>query len=113
MLKSGDYKFVVSNKLKNNQTSGAFTIANYSIENKDLTADIASLNSLALNSNGKIYYPDKIDNLLQNLTENKEFSSIQKENKKIISLINWKWLLGIIILSLSLEWFIRKYRGLV
>jgi len=113
MLKSGDYKFVVSNKLKNNQTSGAFTIANYSIENKDLTADIASLNSLALNSNGKIYYPDKIDNLLQNLTENKEFLSIQKENKKIISLINWKWLLGIIILSLSLEWFIRKYRGLV
>ena len=112
-LNSGDYKFVAKNKLNNYQTSGAFTIANYSVENKELTADVVSLNSLAINSNGKSYYPDQIDNLLQYLAENQELLRMQKENEKIISLINWKWLLGIIILSLSLEWFIRKYRGLV
>jgi len=30
----------------------------------------------------------------------------------MISLIDWKWLLGLIVLSLGLEWSIRKYRGL-
>ena len=112
-LNSGDYKFIVKNKLNNHQTSGAFTIGNYSVENVAMSTDFKGLESLALNSNGKSYYPDQTDKLFQYLIEDQEFLNIQKENKKIISLIDWKWLLGIIILSLSLEWFIRKYRGLV
>ena len=33
--------------------------------------------------------------------------------QKIEPLIEWRYLLGLIILSLSIEWFLRKYNGLI
>ena len=71
------------------------------------------MEALAKNSNGEIIYPSQLDKLTRALLSNASFKSIQKEKSNTISLIEWKWILGIIVLSLSLEWFIRKYRGLI
>jgi len=65
-----------------------------------------------MNSEGELFYQDQFADLKQVLLENPSFRSVEKENIKMISLIDWKWLLGLIVLSLSLEWSIRKYRGL-
>jgi len=111
-LKSGDYNFIVKNKQNKNKAVGSFTVANYQVEHEIKYSNIRSLDALALNSNGKSYYPNQIKDLIKNLVENQDYTSVQKENKIMVSLIDWKWILSLIVLSLSLEWFIRKYRGL-
>jgi len=30
-----------------------------------------------------------------------------------VPLIGWKYLLALLVLSLSIEWFLRKYKGLI
>ncbi|MCF6222422.1 MAG: VWA domain-containing protein [Flavobacteriaceae bacterium] len=112
-LKSGDYSFKVINSQNSNQITGAFTVAKYAVEHEILSANVSGLKTVAKNSKGLWYFPKEIDELINLLIENQSFTSIQKENKKIISLIDWWWYLSVIILSLSLEWFIRKYRGLI
>ncbi len=109
----GNYNFTVANKQNDKKQSGTFNVGKYSVEQELLQANSKDLEAIAENSKGKSFYPSQFNELSELLLINQEFVSIQKENKKIISLIDWKWLLGVIILSLSLEWFIRKYRGLI
>ncbi len=112
-LKSGEYNFIVKNILNSNQVSGTFTIAKYAVEHEAKISNVISLSTLAMNSNGKSYYPSQVNTLIKYLIENQYYTSVQKENKIMVSFIDWKWILSLIILSLSLEWFIRKYRGLI
>ena len=66
---------------------------------------------LASNSKGKLFYKDKTDNLIKELLQNEDYYTIQKSNITEENLINWKWLLFMVIGLLSVEWFIRKYNG--
>ena len=75
-------------------------------------SNVKDMNTIAINSGGSSFYPKQKSQLIDLLLQNKKFTSTQKEVKSTDSLIDWRWLLGIIIVSLTLEWFIRKYRGL-
>ena len=51
--------------------------------------------------------------MINDLLEDERFATIQKSKRSVIPLIDYKYLLGLIALALSLEWFIRKYNGLI
>jgi hypothetical protein len=68
---------------------------------------------LATNSNGKAYFVEDTKSLIDELLNDERFVTIQKSSKNVVPLIDWKFLLAIIALSLSAEWFIRKYNGLI
>jgi hypothetical protein len=51
--------------------------------------------------------------ILENLVDDESFKPIQKKSEKIKPLIEFKYILILLIISLSLEWFIRKYNGLI
>lgn len=112
-LKSGIYKFKVMDLNSGNQANGSFTIGEFSVEQELSYANTGDLKLISKNSDGDSFYANQTDNLIKFLIQNKNFVSTQKEVKSTDSLIDWKWLLGLIIVYLSLEWFIRKYRGLV
>jgi hypothetical protein len=111
-LKQGKYDFEVMNKDVNKEKKGSFMVVPFSLEQEKTGADKNSLEQLALNSKGQLFYQDQFQELKKYLLENPDFRPMEKENTKMISLIDWKWLLGLIVVSLSLEWLIRKYRGL-
>lgn len=110
-LDSGNYRFSVFDESKKNLKFGDFTILTYNIEQQYVGAKKEQLIKLANNNNGKTFYTNEYESLKKELIENKKFVSIQKSKEKITPLIDWKWLLAIIALSLSAEWFIRKYKG--
>ena len=68
---------------------------------------------MANNTNGKVYYPNQIENLIKSLLENENYIPTQKETIKKSPLIDWIWLLILVVLSLATEWFVRKYNGLL
>ncbi len=111
-LKEGKYQFDIINKNSKKKQSGSFMVVAFTLEQEKTSANAGGLNRLSMNSGGQLFYQDQFAELKQILLENPSFRSVEKENIKMISLIDWKWLLGLIVLSLGLEWSIRKYRGL-
>jgi len=112
-LKSGNYTFYIKVKGQNIAQGGNFTVLDYDIEQQFTYADTDALLKLASNANGKLVHITKSNQFIQQLETSNNYKSIQKSTKKIVSLIDWEWLLGLTILLFSLEWFIRKYRGLI
>ena len=112
-LEPGDYSFTVSVVNENISKSGSLKILDYNVEQQFLNADVTRLQQFATNSNGTAYFMDNIKALPNDLISDSRFITIQKSNKNVVPLIDWKFLLGIINLSLVLEWFIRKYNGLI
>ena len=112
-LPAGDYSFTVAVASENISKSGELKILDYNVELQFLNANVAKLRSLANNSSGTSYFIDDRKSLIDNLLKDERFVTIQKSSKNVVSLIDWKFLLAIIALSLSAEWFIRKYNGLI
>ena len=112
-LKSGTYNFKVSEEPSKEEIKGTFTIIEYSIEQEVTQTNKSDLEMLALHSDGKYFYPSDFKEFVHQMMNNANFTPVQKEKTIPITLIEWKWLLIIIIVSLALEWFIRKYRGLI
>ena len=110
-LESGEYSFIITVENKNLTSRGIFKVVDFDVERQFLSANKSGLASIANMTDGKLYYLNNTTDLESDLIEDSRFVSIQKSENKINSIIDWKWLLGVIILSLSIEWFIRKYNG--
>lgn len=81
------------------------------MEQNDLVARHNDLFTLSQKTDGKMIYPNELDKLSKYIRKNQNIKPIiyeNVENRRFISLW-WYWLL--IALSLSAEWFLRKYWG--
>ncbi len=112
-LEAGEYRYKVTVDTESVARSGSFSILDFNVEQQFLNADVTKLSRLATNTNGKEYFISEATKLIDSLIENDAFQSIQKSEQKTVPLIDWKYLLGLIIIALSLEWFLRKYNGLI
>ncbi|WP_231891988.1 VWA domain-containing protein [Tenacibaculum ovolyticum] len=110
-LLSGDYSYKVSVVNQKINSYGKFKITDYQIEEQFTNANSKKMNSLALKTDGKLTYSDKVDDLLSMLSSDTSYYTIQKSVTKKQNLIDWKWILLLAVALLSTEWFIRKYYG--
>ena len=112
-LQDGDYQFVVKHQSEPISKSGEFKILEYNVEQQFLNANVSKLQNVASNSKGTAYFIEGSNGIVAQLLNDERFVTIQKSTKKVVPLIDWKFLLALIALSLSTEWFIRKYNGLI
>jgi hypothetical protein len=112
-LEPSEYSFTVSTTNENMSKSGSFQILEYDIEQQFLNADVTKLETLATNSFGSSYFASNTSGLITELLDDNRYQPIQKSTKNSIPLIDWKYLLGLIVFCLGLEWFLRKYNGLI
>lgn len=112
-LEAGNYTFKVTEKQSNSSFSGSFEVLDFEIEKQFVNPDKNRLEQLASNTNGAVFYPNQIEKLIQSLIENENYIPTQKETIKKTPLIDWIWLLVLVVLSLATEWFVRKYNGLL
>ena len=112
-LDSGQYKFYVEELGSDKKQYGTFIVVPFSSEQESLGPNVYDLKQLARYSGGSEFYENQFEELKKELLNNNAFKTVQKEHRNFISLIDWKWLLGLIVLSLSLEWLLRKYRGMI
>ncbi|WP_299781032.1 VWA domain-containing protein [uncultured Formosa sp.] len=111
-LEAAEYEFTVSAITENISQSGSFTVLEYNVEQQFLNANVSKLNLLARKTEGTSYLIANYQSLFEDLISNKKYTTIQKSSKTARGLIDWTYVLGIIVFCLSLEWFIRKYNGL-
>jgi len=112
-LSPAEYNFTVRANNGEASQSGSLTILDYNVEQQFLNANIASLQNIANSSQGKSYLIENASLLASELINDPRFATIQKSSKKVVPLIDFKYLLALIALSLATEWFIRKFNGLI
>ena len=112
-LPAGDYNFRVSAAGEGLSRSGSFRILDFDVEKQFGRANVEGLQQIADQSVGQVYFLQEFQQLKNDLLSNDSYATVQKSREKNVSLIDWKYLLGIIVLALGAEWFLRKYYGLI
>ncbi|MEM9076236.1 MAG: VWA domain-containing protein [Bacteroidota bacterium] len=112
-LNSGTYEFTVREERENISKSGTFRIVEFRQEDQLFSANHRKLQRLSEKWDGKLYFPNQIDRLKDDLLSSPRTLPVQKSKQNVVSLIDYKILLGLIIFCLALEWFLRKYNGLI
>ncbi len=112
-LSGGDYDFTVNVEGETLSRSGSFRILDFDVEKQFARANLEGLQHIAKQKGQDIYFLQDFERLKNDLLSSDSYATIQKSRKKDVSLIDWKYLLGIIVLALSAEWFLRKYYGLI
>lgn len=112
-LPPAEYNFTVATTDASIARSGSFTIIGYEVEKQFGNASISNLSVLATTTFGAVFLPNEGEMLATTLLNDNRYKPVQKSEIKTVSLIDWKYLLGFIAFLLSIEWFVRKYNGLI
>jgi len=112
-LPPSEYSFTVRANGSEATQSGRLRILDYNVEQQFLNANVTKLQAIATNSKGASYFSQDTEALYNSLINDSRFVTLQKSTKNIVPLIDFKFLLALIALSLAIEWFLRKYNGLI
>jgi len=112
-LPPSDYSFTVSATNEKISKSGVFKILEYNVEQQFLNANVTKLEQVATNSSGTSYFIANTNSIISDILKDNRYQLIQKESKNTIPLVDFKYLLFLIALCLAIEWFLRKYNGLI
>lgn len=110
-LSSGNYSYKVAVLGQNISKYGNFKITDYIVEEQFTNANYKKLQILANKTGGKLYYKTQLDILIEDLLSDKSYFTKQKSKVKQQNLIDFKWLLFLVVIFFTAEWFIRKYFG--
>lgn len=112
-LAAGKYSFTVRELNSNSSYSSTFEILDFDIEKQFVNPDMVKLKQLSSQTEAQLFVPNQVDALVKALLENDDYKAIQKDVVTKTPLIDWIWLLVLIALALAIEWFLRKYHGLL
>jgi len=112
-LPPGNYSYLarvqLGDKLLNE--SGEFSIKTLNIENINTRADHNLLYKLAEDNGGEMIYPDQLQDLASLINNREDIKTITYTQKRYSELLNFPWILILILGLLSAEWFMRKRAG--
>jgi len=112
-LKPGDYSFEIKEQSSGISRRGNFSILEFNVEQQFSGANLTKLYNFAKNNRDGLYFLNDPEAIARGLIAENRYVSVQKNREKAVHLISWNFLLSLLVLSLSTEWFIRKYLGLI
>lgn len=109
----GSYRYVAQVKLGNinYKDEGEFTVNALQMENTELTANHQMLFAMAQRTGGKMLYPAQMNLIVDDIKSKEDVKPVSYYHKKLLDFISLKWIFGLLVLLLSLEWFLRKRSG--
>ena len=84
------------------------SVLEVSAEKINTVANHDLLFQLSERSGGKLYYPNELEKLEKALLSNETIKPITYSQSSVLSLIELRWLIILLLALFSLEWFIRK-----
>lgn len=108
-----NYTFLASTNYngKNLTASGKFSVESIVKEKYDLTAKHDLLYSMIEKFGGEVIYPQNVNQLKEQLLNSNDIKPILYQKAETKSILDYPWILGLLILLLAIEWFMRRYFG--
>lgn len=111
-MSEGVYEYQASASLQGNKetTTGQIVVKNLKLETINLTADFELLRDIASSSGGDFYGESELDKLINDVSASQPVKILHSK-EKLLPIININWLLFLLLVLISAEWFLRKYHG--
>lgn len=112
-LNPGTYNYTAKANIANETftKSGSFVVESVNLESINTVADHALLRNIAHKTHGKVFYPDQMEHLLDQIKKDDRITSVRYTINSYEPLLNMGWVIIIIILLLGVEWMLRKRFG--
>ena len=109
----GKYTFLAKVKGSELISNGSFDVKAIQLEQLYTVANHKILFQLANISGGKLFYPNQSDKIITAIKKSKNNLISISTKEKLKDMINIPMILLILLTIISLEWFLRKYNGLI
>lgn len=114
-LEQGEYSYTASATLSGEKLTakGSFVVSSASVEAANLVADHSLLKALSDKTAAEMLYPEDVQRIDALLDANEQVRPIirtETTNRKLTESL-WYWIA--IVLTLSCEWFLRKFWGAI
>lgn len=113
VLEVGSYNLIARVKETNLVKKGFFDVKEIQLEQLGTSANHDILRKIAILSKGKVFYLNNIDYLIKNIKDSIKNKKVIHIKENFESLLNIAWILLILLVIISFEWFVRKYNGLI
>ncbi|MCS6928771.1 MAG: hypothetical protein NZM43_04655 [Saprospiraceae bacterium] len=113
ILPVGNYTFRATTSL-NNQTltyEGRFSVQPIQLEDFATTANHSILRQLSAQHGGEMVYPRDLLSIADKIKQMSNIKPVIYQSTQTTPLIHLKWVFFLLVLLLSLEWFLRRYFG--
>ena len=110
-LDPGKYSFTARVEGENIVKKGRFRISQFNVEEQFTNANATKLQRLTQKTGGTLFLANEKETFIKTIIKDPQYTSIQKERLKKTPIIDWLWILFLVVGLLSAEWFIRKYHG--
>ena len=90
--------------------SGEVVVKALKLESLSLTADFKLLRDMAMASGGK-FFSEKDLSAISDYLASKQVTGVIHTSEEVKPFINLPWLMALLLLLVSAEWFTRKYQG--
>jgi len=110
---SGDYEIKASVRYQDleQQSEARFSVVPLQLENLNTVANHMLLHKISNATGGRFYLPEQLKSLSNQLLNKEPIKPLIKTRTSTYPLINLKWIFFLLISLLSIEWFLRKWRG--
>jgi hypothetical protein len=113
VLDVGKYTFLAKVKGSELVRKGSFDVRAIQLEQLYTVANHKLLFQLANSSDGKLFYPNQSDKIITAIKQSKNNFISVSGKEKLKGMINIPLILLSLLVLISLEWFLRKYNGLI
>jgi hypothetical protein len=112
-LPTGEYTYTATTKNGDKQftAAGQLTVKPLNLESRQSAANHQLLNTIAKQSGGVMLRPSQINQLPGLIRKNENIKTVVYEDKHYSDIIDVKWVFVLILVLLSIEWFLRKREG--
>jgi hypothetical protein len=112
-LEYGNYNIVAKIEKSGVTKKGSFFVKPVQIESLKTVADHQLLFNLSQQTGGQFFSVDNLNDLIQVVNSKEEKQTITSFEDTLKQVIDIEWILLILLLLISIEWFFRKYNGLI
>jgi len=113
VLDAGSYSFTASVQGTDMIKNGVFDVKEIQLEQLGLSANHQLLYKISSLSSGKLLYPNNMQDVIEIIKNSKKNKTIIHHRDKFEMLIDFPLILLIFLMLISIEWFVRKYNGLI
>jgi hypothetical protein len=113
ILPVGNYTYQANVSFNNQKQTaeGKFSVRPIEMELFETTANHSLLRAMAQKNGGQMLFANQIVALADSILAQPTIKPVIYETTTTDPLINLKWIFGLLILLLGLEWFLRRYFG--
>lgn len=113
LLPVGFYEYVATVNFgdKTYLETGKINIKQLLLEANNTVANHQLLQNMSERFSGKLYYPKQMLSIEKDINADNNIASVIYEEKDLKEIINLRWIFFVLLMLVSLEWFIRKRNG--